>query len=103
MSLRRTNLTVTGFYDAAFCVRRDLEPLWSSSSLHAELMAATHVGASQTGRPTLALTEGILHPLLLLSLPVLGGIRHWALIQGKERWPHFLVEEAVRLQTDRDA
>lgn len=65
--------------------------------MHAELMAATHVGASQTGRPALALTEGILHPLLLLSLPVPGGI------QGKERWPHFLVEEAMRLQTDRDA
>lgn len=71
--------------------------------MHTELMAATHVGASQTGRPALVLTEAILYPLLLLSLPVPGGIRHWALSQGKERWPHFLVEEAVRLQTDRDA
>lgn len=71
--------------------------------MHTELMATPHVGASQTGRPALAFTEGILHPLLLLRMSVPGGIRYWALIQGKERGPHCLVEEAVRLQTDRDA
>lgn len=79
-------------------------PSWSSSSLYAHRAHGySSCGSFSEGRPALALTEGILHPLLLLSLSVPGGIRYWALIQEKERGPHSLVEEAVRLQTDRDA
>lgn len=58
----------------------------------------------QVDLPALALTEGILSPsLAALQSASLGRFRHWALIQEKETWPHFLVEEAVRLQIVRNA